>query len=197
MRDPRAILNSRKQAHWRQELRDIDDVCFNLRSDLKIGKLLPQERYTLYYCWINHPEPCLSTGTLFQIFSCSLWWTLGGEHNECYKAAVQILRTEVWRHGPETRPQADPRGGGRTGGLPAGQTRLLPPQSLAARDGEENWEEDWTISWLSVLYEEDELQKSFCLSPLCSWEPVIITFNSVSLFAVLLYNLLSNINMIF
>ena len=189
MRDPRAILNSRKQAHWREELRDIDDVCFNLRSDLKIGKLLPQERYTLYYCWINHPEPCLSTGTLFQIFSCSLW-TLGGEHNECYKAAVQILRPEVWRHGPETRPQVDPRVGGRTGGLPAGQTWLLRPQSLAAGDGQENWEEDWTISWLSVLYEKDELQKSFCLSP----EPVvIITCYCVSLFAVLLFNLLSNI----
>ena len=88
----------------------------------------------------------------------------------------------------QTRPQADPRGGGRTGGLPAGQTRLLRPQSLAAGDGQENWEEDWTISWLSVFYEKDELQKSFCLSHLCSWKPVSYhNIYCLSLFANLLY----------
>ena len=47
MRDPRAILNSREQANWRDSLKNVYYICSNLKKDLKIGTILPKDRLDL------------------------------------------------------------------------------------------------------------------------------------------------------
>ena len=45
VRDPRAILNSRKNGNWKSRLQDTEYVCNNLLDDLQLSTLLPSERY--------------------------------------------------------------------------------------------------------------------------------------------------------
>ena len=145
MRDPRAILNSREQAKWRDSLKNVHYICSNLKKDLKIGTILPKDRLDLTW----QDEHCRNTmwSCFVQVFPPEVWRP-GGGHHECDKAAVQVLWPRVWWHSPETCPGAHQRGGAEDRALRDLQTQVIQPQSLEARDGQGDCGKYWEYSSL-------------------------------------------------